>query len=73
MSQSKHSHPNPSSNSQHYAIVAVFPGRKPQAVGRAHNRSDADAMARFLEQQIPKGRFYVVFDVEETSGKSNEF
>lgn len=53
-------------NSQPYAIVAVFPSRKPKAVGRTRNRSDADAMVRLLERRIPKGAFYVIFDPEES-------
>ncbi|HAZ46934.1 MAG TPA: hypothetical protein DDW76_34375 [Cyanobacteria bacterium UBA11369] len=50
---------------QPYAIVAVFPGRKPKGVGRTRNRSDAEDMARFLGIKIPKGAFYVIFDPEE--------
>jgi hypothetical protein len=57
--------PDSLTSRQPYAIVAVFPGRKPQAVGRTCNRSDADAMARFLQRRIPKGTFYVTFEPEE--------
>ncbi|GET39485.1 hypothetical protein [Microseira wollei] len=53
-------------NSQPYAIVAVFPERKPKAVGRTRNRSDAEDIARFLSRKVPKGAFYVIFDPEES-------
>jgi hypothetical protein len=65
---SKYTPPVPDSltSRQPYAIVAVFPARKPKAIGRTRNRSDAEDMARFLGRKIPKGAFYVIFDPEES-------
>jgi hypothetical protein len=65
---SKYTTPAPDSltSRQPYAIVAVFPARKPKAIGRTRDRSDAEDMARFLGLKIPKGAFYVIFDPEES-------
>ncbi|MFB2977640.1 hypothetical protein [Microseira sp. BLCC-F43] len=66
MSQSTTSVSDCLTSRQPYAIVAVFPARKPKASGRTRNRADADDMARFLGLKIPKGTFYVIFDPEES-------
>ncbi|NJO39728.1 MAG: hypothetical protein HC769_28860 [Cyanobacteria bacterium CRU_2_1] len=47
-----------------WAIVAAFPGHKPKIIARIQNRADADAHVRFLQQHIPQGEFYVVFEPE---------
>jgi len=56
-----------SSQCRPWQVVAVFPGHKPKAIGRTHNRTDADAMVRFLRRKILTGSFYVVFDPDETA------
>lgn len=66
MSKSTTLVPDSLTSRQPYAIVAVFGDRQPKAIGRTRNRSDADAMVRFLVRKIPKGTFSVIFDPEES-------
>lgn len=47
-----------------YLVVANFPGRMPQIVGRTYNRADAEAQVRFLQRQIKNGSFFVAFEPE---------
>lgn len=49
-----------------YAIIAAYPGKKPQAIARTCHRADADAYCRFLQRHIPNVAFYVIFDPDET-------
>ncbi|KAM3099480.1 hypothetical protein ACKFKF_14405 [Phormidesmis sp. 146-12] len=61
------SRPNPHFH-RPYAVVAVMPGHKPREIGQFNNRSDADAMVRFLRRSVPAGDFFVTFDCEDLPG-----
>jgi hypothetical protein len=45
-----------------WVLVAVMPQHKPRPIGQFVNRSDAEAMMRFLQRKVPSGAFYVLFD-----------
>lgn len=47
-----------------YLVVAIFPGRMPQIVGRTYNRADAEVQVRFLQQRLKNASFFVAFDPE---------
>ncbi len=52
--------------SQPWLIVAAFPTHHPRTIGRTRNRSDAEAMVRFLQRKIPNGSFSVVFAADDS-------
>lgn len=45
-----------------WAIARFLPNQQPVIVARFRKRSDADGHLRFLRDQIPEGKFLVVFD-----------
>ena len=62
------------SQGQHcpYLVVAAFPGRMPQIIGRTYNRVDAEAHVRFLRRRMMEGSFFLVFDPGEGEGEMQE-
>ncbi len=47
---------------QRWAIARFLPHQQPVIVARFRKRSDADGHLQFLQQQIPEGKFLVMFD-----------
>lgn len=45
-----------------WAIARFLPNQQPVIVARFRKRSDADGHLQFLQQQIPDGKFLVMFD-----------
>lgn len=56
--------PNPQ---RPWALVAVMPQHQPRTIGRFANRSDAEAMMRFLQRKVPNGYYSVMFDPDDRS------
>lgn len=55
---------NPQGQHCPYLIVAAFPKRMPQIIGRTYKRADAEAHMRFLQRRMTQGTFYLVYDPE---------
>ena len=49
-----------------YLVVAVFPDRVPQVIGRTFNQMDAQTHVRFLKRKLKHGQFFLVYDPEIT-------
>lgn len=60
-------------NNHLWVLVAVMPQHKPHPIGRFANRSDAEAMMRFLQRKVANGAFYVLFDPGDENLEQSEF
>lgn len=49
-----------------YLVVAAFPDRIPQVIGRTYNQMDAQTHVRFLKRRLKHGQFFLVYDPEIT-------
>ena len=49
-----------------YLVVAAFPGRVPQVVGRTYNQMDAKTHVRLLKRKLKHGQFFLVYDPQTT-------
>ena len=51
-----------------YLVVAAFPDKVPQVIGRTFNQADAQTHIRFLTRRLKHGQFFLVYDpgVSET-------
>ncbi len=47
-----------------YLVVAAFPDRIPQVIGRTYNQIDAQTHIRFLKRRLQHGNFFLVYDPE---------
>lgn len=47
-----------------YLVVAAFPDRVPQVIGRTFNQMDAQTHVRFLKRKLKHGQFFLVYDPE---------
>ena len=45
-----------------YLVVAAFPDRVPQVIGRTYNQMDAQTHIRFLKRKLKHGQFFLVYD-----------
>lgn len=45
-----------------YLVVAAFPDRIPQVIGRTYNQIDAQTHIRFLKRRLQHGSFFLVYD-----------
>ena len=58
----------PQQQGQHcpYLVVAAFPERVPQVIGRTYNQMDAQTHVRSLKRRLKHGQFFLVYDPEIT-------
>lgn len=45
-----------------YLVVAAFPDRIPQVIGRMYNQIDAEAHVHFLRQRLAHGKFFLIYE-----------
>ncbi|NEQ49559.1 MAG: hypothetical protein F6K11_05415 [Leptolyngbya sp. SIO3F4] len=53
-----------------YLVVAAFPDRIPQVIGRTYNQIDAQTHIRFLKRRLQHGRFFLVYDPTVTEAEN---
>lgn len=52
-----------------YLVVAAFPDRIPQVIGRTYNQIDAQTHIRFLKRRLQHGSFFLVYDPAVTDAE----